>query len=108
VHNLVVDGHRTRQSRPTELELMPEYDDLVAQQDESEAVVLATMMEQVLRLVLPAQRDALVEVYLNDRTTAQAAAALGIPVGTVKSRVFYGLRTLRQDAGHVLGTARLS
>jgi RNA polymerase sigma-70 factor (ECF subfamily) len=105
VHNLVVDGHRTRQSRPTELELAPEHDDLVAQQDHSEAVLLSTMMEDALRLVLPVQRATLVEVYLNDRTSAQAAAELGVPVGTVKSRVFYGLRTLRQDAGQTLGTA---
>jgi RNA polymerase sigma-70 factor (ECF subfamily) len=105
VHNLVVDGHRTRQSRPTELELAPEHDDLAAQPDHAESVLLATMMEEALQLVWPVQRDALVEVYLNDRTTAQAAAALGVPVGTVKSRVYYGLRTLRRDAGQTLGTA---
>jgi RNA polymerase sigma-70 factor (ECF subfamily) len=38
-----------------------------------------------------------VEVYLHDRTTAEAAAVLGIPAGTVKSRVYYGLHSLRES-----------
>lgn len=32
---------------------------------------------------------------LRDRTVNQAAEYLGIPVGTVKSRVYYALRALR-------------
>jgi len=32
---------------------------------------------------------------LRDRTVNQAAEVLGIPVGTVKSRVYYALRALR-------------
>jgi RNA polymerase sigma-70 factor (ECF subfamily) len=32
--------------------------------------------------------------YLRDLTTAQAAREFNVPVGTVKSRVFYGLRMM--------------
>jgi RNA polymerase sigma-70 factor (ECF subfamily) len=33
--------------------------------------------------------------YYAGRTVTEAATVLGIPVGTVKSRVFYGLRALK-------------
>jgi RNA polymerase sigma-70 factor, ECF subfamily len=32
---------------------------------------------------------------LRDRTVNQAAEVLGVPVGTVKSRVYYALRALQ-------------
>ncbi len=35
------------------------------------------------------------QVYLADRTCAEAAVVLGIPVGTVKSRLHYVMRNLR-------------
>lgn len=43
-----------------------------------------------------AQRQALTEVYFRDRSAAEAARMLQIPVGTVRSRIFYGLRALRR------------
>jgi RNA polymerase sigma factor (sigma-70 family) len=41
------------------------------------------------------QRCAIALRYLMDLTEAQTAATLGIPVGTVKSRVSRGLEQLR-------------
>ncbi|WP_239153600.1 sigma-70 family RNA polymerase sigma factor [Virgisporangium aliadipatigenens] len=41
-------------------------------------------------------RGVLVEVYLRDRSGPEAARVLGIPEGTVKSRMFHALRALRQ------------
>jgi RNA polymerase sigma-70 factor (ECF subfamily) len=40
-------------------------------------------------------REALVHTYYAGRTVNEAAVTLGIPPGTVKSRVFYALRALR-------------
>lgn len=97
-HNLVVDGHRTRLARPPELELAAEHDEAAAQPDHAESVLLSTTVADVLGRIWPPHRAAVVEVYLRDRTCAQAAAALGIPEGTVKSRVHYALRTLRREA----------
>jgi RNA polymerase sigma-70 factor (ECF subfamily) len=45
----------------------------------------------------PRLRDVLVEVYLKDRSVAEAAEILRLPAGTVKSRSFYGLRALRDE-----------
>ncbi|EFC84674.1 sigma-70 family RNA polymerase sigma factor [Parafrankia sp. EUN1f] len=105
-HNLAVDGHRSRQARPTELELTADHADIAMPSDTSEAVVLSVVMAEALRQVWPVHRSALVEVYLRDRTSEQAAARLGVPVGTVKSRVHYGRRALRQVADQLgLGPA---
>ena len=40
-------------------------------------------------------RQVLNETILRDRTVNQAAEVLGVPVGTVKSRVYYALRALQ-------------
>ena len=40
-------------------------------------------------------RRVLVETYYRARPYAEVAAELGVPEGTIKSRVYYGLRALR-------------
>ncbi len=95
-YNLAVDGHRRRQVRPTEVEL--EHPDVAAQDDSTDGVLSSMLVEQVLSTIWPEHRAVLVEVYLHDRTSAQAAEVLGIPVGTVKSRLHYALRLLRSAA----------
>lgn len=42
-----------------------------------------------------AHREALVETYFKERTVNEAAEVLRVPAGTVRSRVFYALRSLR-------------
>ena len=49
---------------------------------------------------LPARQRAVIELCVGaGLTTAQAAAALGIPAGTVKSRLSRGLSRLRRELG---------
>jgi RNA polymerase sigma-70 factor (ECF subfamily) len=91
--NVAVDGHRMRQVRPAEVEL--EYPDVTARGDHAEEVSMALVVEKLLGSIWPEHRAVLVEVYLHDRTAAQTAEVLGIPVGTVKSRLYYALRSLR-------------
>jgi RNA polymerase sigma-70 factor (ECF subfamily) len=95
-YNLAMDGYRRRLSRPTEVVL--EHPDIAVRNDYSENVVTSMAVEQMLSSMWPEHRAVLVEVYLNDRSVAQAALILGIPVGTVKSRLFYALRRLRSSA----------
>ncbi len=52
-------------------------------------------MEEVLRRLSHQHRCVLVEIHLRDRPAAEVAAQLGIPVGTVRSRVYYALKALR-------------
>ena len=58
-------------------------------------VLLDAVRHQILRLP-PASRAILTLHYLEDLTLEQAAAVLGIPVGTAKSRLSFGITKLRQ------------
>ena len=50
---------------------------------------------EALGAISVAHREVLNETILRGRTVNQAAEAMGIPVATVKSRVYYALRALR-------------
>ncbi len=53
------------------------------------------VVEEVLRRLSEAHRTALVQTHLRERPYGEVAAELGIPLGTLRSRVFYGLKALR-------------
>lgn len=53
-------------------------------------------IREALRILPAGQRDAIVAVHLYERPYADVARDLGVPVGTIKSRVHLGLRTARQ------------
>ncbi|GAA3622092.1 sigma-70 family RNA polymerase sigma factor [Kineosporia mesophila] len=97
--NVAIDSHRMRQVRPTEVEL--QHHDTPMRPDGSDGtdqILVGMVVQDMLSSIWPEHRAVLEEVYLRDRTAAEAAAVLGIPVGTVKSRLFYALRTLRGNA----------
>lgn len=90
---LVIDGHRSRQARPPEtspaaLEQLPASDEL-------ERSLRLMTISDALQDLSEAHREALVETYFRGRTVNEAATELGLPPGTVRSRVFYALRALR-------------
>jgi RNA polymerase sigma-70 factor (ECF subfamily) len=58
-------------------------------------VVLRTQLHDALTGLGADHRRAIVETILRDRPPAEVAAELGIPAGTVRTRVHYGLRQLR-------------
>ncbi|MFI5534425.1 sigma-70 family RNA polymerase sigma factor [Kitasatospora sp. NPDC051853] len=90
---IVIDGHRSRQSRPAEvgdavLDVMPAEDEL------ERALRLMAISDALDALTEP-HRQVIVETYLKGRTVNEAAVELGIPAGTVRSRVFYALKSLK-------------
>jgi RNA polymerase sigma factor (sigma-70 family) len=89
---IVIDEHRRPWPRPAE-----QWPGTLADRpadDESTATILRIAVADAMRDLSPAHRQALRETILRDRTAGQAAEVLGIPVGTVKSRVFHALRAL--------------
>lgn len=89
---IVIDEHRRKRSRPAE---SGEHAPLDRPVDDSAAdTVLRVAVADALRQLTSSHRQAISETILRDQTATQAAVALGIPVGTVKSRVHYALRVL--------------
>lgn len=48
-----------------------------------------------MRRLTEDHRTAIVETYYWARPAAEVAAGLGVPEGTVRSRLYYGLKALR-------------
>jgi RNA polymerase sigma-70 factor, ECF subfamily len=92
--HIVIDDYRSRKCRPHEVgETALER---LAAPDEVDRALAAMTLRSALATLTAAHREAIVESYLAGRSISQAATVLGIPHGTVKSRVHYGLRALRR------------
>ncbi len=90
-HNRAVDDHRARRSRPPEVALADHVD--APSPVSTDIEVLQKLVIADVLAALPAQqRQALEVTIMQDHTAAEAARILSVPIGTVKSRVFYGLR----------------
>jgi RNA polymerase sigma-70 factor, ECF subfamily len=91
---LVVDGYRRRRTRPPAVSSEALLVSVPAP-DELEGALLAWEVTEALRTLSAPHRQVLLEVHYRDRSAAEAAAVLGIPEGTVRSRTYYALRALR-------------
>jgi RNA polymerase sigma-70 factor (ECF subfamily) len=90
LRNVVIDLGRARSVRPSLAEggIEPSVEPF----DEA---LLSWQIEEAMRRIGDDHRRVLVETYYRGRPYAEVAAELGVPEGTVKSRVYYGLRALR-------------
>jgi RNA polymerase sigma-70 factor (ECF subfamily) len=93
--NVAIDLARARGRRPHLLAASTEQDVAPDGISATDLVDLRTQLRDALTGIGPEQRSAIVETILRDRAPADVAAELGIPAGTVRSRVHYGLRQLR-------------
>jgi RNA polymerase sigma-70 factor (ECF subfamily) len=92
-HHVAIDAYRARSSRPHEvgdsvLDVIPAADDIDVRLDR-------LLVLDALSALSTEHRSVLVETYYRGRSVAEAADALGVPPGTVKSRTFYALRALK-------------
>jgi RNA polymerase sigma-70 factor (ECF subfamily) len=86
------EWRRTSRWRPeTEIDRIP--DQPIG--DSSEPVVDRHLLVAALGRLTQEHRDVLRECFFRGSSVAEAAHALGIAPGTVKSRTYYALRALR-------------
>lgn len=91
---LAIDARRARLVRPAEVG--PDaLEHSQAADDRTEQSVAALDIREALRLLSPEHRAVLVQIYYRGASVCEAAEALGVPPGTVKSRTHYALRALR-------------
>lgn len=90
LRNVVIDLGRARAARPSVADggIEPSVEPF----DEA---LLSWQIEEAMRRIGDDHRRVLVETYYRGRPYAEVAEELGVPEGTVKSRVYYGLRALR-------------
>ena len=90
---LVIDHLRARRVRPVELP----SDDLerATTADDIDRALDAVVVTDALLSLSGAHREVLVESYYAGRSVSQVAAQLGVPEGTVRSRIHYALRAMR-------------
>ncbi|WBB53797.1 sigma-70 family RNA polymerase sigma factor [Verrucosispora sp. WMMD573] len=91
---LVIDAHRKRQSRPVEVNLLG-IEPAASGWESAETVIAKLTLHDAVRELSTAHRSVLHELYVEGCTLDEAAARLGVPVGTVKSRAHYAMRQLR-------------
>jgi RNA polymerase sigma-70 factor (ECF subfamily) len=94
VRNVVIDLSRARASRPSLAVDAPAID-LTGLDDDVDRVLTAWQVEEALRMLSDEHRTALVEVHYKGRPYSDVAADSGVPVGTMKSRVYYALKAMR-------------
>ena len=93
VRNVVIDLARARRVRPPlATGDSPAHSSV---DDEIDRVLTTWQVEAALAELDAGHRRVLVEVHWRGRPYAEVADELGIPAGTVKSRVYYGLRAMR-------------
>jgi RNA polymerase sigma-70 factor (ECF subfamily) len=90
LRNVVIDLGRARAARPgvSQGGVEPSVEPL-------EEALLAWQVEEGMRRIGEDHRRVLVETYYRGRPYAEVAEEIGVPEGTVKSRVYYGLKALR-------------
>jgi len=109
MHNRFVDGVRARHSRPED----SAGDDLpeVGQRDTQSDLIEVGDLDRALQRLPAPQREVLLLVTVEELSYADAAAVLGVPLGTVMSRLARARERLReelQDAAPPTGPSRIS
>lgn len=93
-HNLVIDERRSAHTRlEFAIDELPEPTTVTS--DLSEAILDRWFVADALASLSIAHRSVIVHAYYGGRSIVEIAAELHIPEGTVKSRLYYGLRALR-------------
>lgn len=80
--------------RPSSRELELQAEEPAA--DPSGAVVTSVVVSQALDSLSEAHREVLELLHFQQLTQSEAAATLDIPLGTVKTRAFHGVRAMRE------------
>ena len=95
VRNVVIDLSRARAVRPGLSVADSGADDAFFVDEAFDRVLTSWQVEEALRMLSEEHRSALVEVHYKGRAYSDVALGLGVPVGTVKSRVYYALKAMR-------------
>ena len=87
--------HHRRNRRHLRLVTEVPADGSVAASSPIETIAVATLVRDALGDLSPAHREVIALAHFGGLTVVEISQRLGIPDGTVKSRLYYGMRALR-------------
>ncbi len=90
LRNVVIDLGRARAARPGVA-----AEGIEQSVEPFEEALESWRIEEALRRIGDDHRRVIFETFYRGRPYAEVAEELGVPEGTIKSRVYYGLRALR-------------
>jgi RNA polymerase sigma-70 factor, ECF subfamily len=99
MHNLFISQVRRRRARPTPEPLDESHESAVGLRPVQEDALQWRDLQRGLALLPEEQRSVILLVSVADLSSAEAAQVLGVPVGTVMSRLNRGRERLRQHTG---------
>ncbi|HVC40051.1 MAG TPA: sigma-70 family RNA polymerase sigma factor [Candidatus Dormibacteraeota bacterium] len=88
---VIVDLARARRAHRVE----PLREDSATSSDQLEGALNSWNVEAALRRLGPQHQQVVLEIYYGGRSSRDLARELGVPEGTVRSRLYYALRALR-------------
>lgn len=90
--NAIVDAERRRARRPRTLAHEPREE---SADDSIELTLMRWQMELAFERLTPEHREAIRLTHVEGLKLKEVAELLGLPLGTVKSRVYYAMQALR-------------
>lgn len=93
--NVVIDHARRAAVRPWQAVIAPDAGFEPRTLPFDDQILDSWLVEEALRRITEPHRVAIVEIHLRGRSPAEVAAEQGVPIGTMRSRIFYGLKALR-------------
>jgi RNA polymerase sigma-70 factor, ECF subfamily len=90
--SIAADLRRRPSSRPF---AAVEEEQVPPQPDSTDQIADTLTVQDALESLSPAHREVLMLVHAEGLTQSQIAERLGLPLGTVKTRMFHGLRALK-------------
>lgn len=93
--NVIIDATRRRAVRPLNATHEQTEREVAFDSNELDRSLETMQMEEAMRRLSDEHRQVLIETFYKGRSSADAAAVIGVPEGTVRSRQFYALKALR-------------
>jgi RNA polymerase sigma-70 factor (ECF subfamily) len=95
LRNVLVDFARQQACRPLTSPLRPELP-AIGDADGADAVVGSLALSAAIRQLTVQHREVIYHGHMHERSQHEIAELLGVPVGTVRSRLFYARQALRR------------
>ena len=106
MHNHFISQVRRRRSRPAPEPLDDSHEKAAGQRATQEDALLWRDLQRGLALLPEEQRSVILLVSVEDLSYAEAAQVLGVPIGTVMSRLARGRDRLREHIGQAAPALR--